>query len=580
MAQVLAANDIVDVLGAYLELKPSGGTRFKALCPFHNEKTPSFTVSRDRQTYYCFGCEKHGDTITFLQEHEGLSFKEALQKLADRGGIRLPAFSGRDSQQDQMRMQLLTFGKLAAKAYREILETDPRGEAARRHLEARGLRPETVSRFGLGCAPDEWNTLLMRGRKEGYSDTALEASGLVKRNDTGRVYDRFRNRLLFPIRDVAGNVVAFGGRDLGDDSAKYINSPESAVYKKSRVLYGLHEARDAIRQTKSALLVEGYFDLLRCFDVGIENVVATCGTALTPEQAALIHRYAREVVVVFDGDAAGVRAALRGTGILIAAGLSVRVLVLPESMDPDDYIGEKGGAAFETLVSEALDFVTFYIRKNQEQTGTIEGRTELARELFAIFKDIEDEMRRDEYLKLLSRELGVNAQRCRQEFAKFLGEQTKREGTREGVREGRPAARRPLGHSDLDFLSILMHDETLLERTRGALADVDLAQGPFGDVLALLLDGAGADGVQRLESGEARTLYAATATAEETWGEHAGALVEERILGLQREKLRREAARVQDEIENAVRKQDETRIATLLTRKVDLQRAIERAGAA
>ena len=315
VAEVLAANDIVEVIGAQLELKPSGAGRLKALCPFHPEKTPSFSVNRERQMFYCFGCQKSGDAITFLCEYEGLTFVQALQKLAEHAGIRLPAFTARDDAEEYRRKQLLELGKFAAGFYQETLDDPLRGGEARRYLKTRTLEPETVTRFGLGYAPDDWSALTDAARRKGFNDAILEASGLAKRGKSGGLYDLLRHRVVFPIRDVSGNTVAFGGRDLGSGEVKYINSPdETLVYTKGRVLYGLDEARNAMRKQKRAILVEGYFDLLRCFDAGIENVVASCGTALTSQQAALVRRYVPEVVVVFDGDPAGVRAALRGGG--------------------------------------------------------------------------------------------------------------------------------------------------------------------------------------------------------------------------------------------------------------------------
>ena len=298
--QVLAANDIVQVLGAALELKSAGSDRLKGLCPFHREKTPSFVVSRTRQNFHCYGCGKGGDVIDFVMEHEGLTFVEALRRLADRAGIRLPAMTERDNQAEAMRTRLLEFGKFARGFFQQTLTHPTLGRTGREYLVGRRLRDETVARFGLGYVPEAWTHLLDAAKQKGYSDKVLEASGMFKQGQRGGYYDFFRNRLMIPVRDVSGNVVAFGGRDLGDSPAKYINSPETTIYKKSRVLYGLHEARDALREKKRALLVEGYFDLLRCFDSGIENVVASCGTALTPEQASLVRRYVPEVVIVYD----------------------------------------------------------------------------------------------------------------------------------------------------------------------------------------------------------------------------------------------------------------------------------------
>ncbi len=409
VTQVLAATDIVEIVGASLELKPSGTNRYVGLCPFHVEKTPSFHVSRDRQQFYCFGCEKGGDAIAFVREFEGLSFIEALRKLADRAHIQLPAMTEREGKEEFLRARLIELGAFASRYFIENLKNPLKGGKARQYLKTRNLKDETTRKFGIGFAPDAWSEFRDAARTKGFTERELDASGLVKRGERGSYYDTFRDRLMVPIRDVSGNVCAFGGRDLsGDSQAKYINSPETVLYKKSRVLYGLHEARDALRKEKFALLVEGYFDLMRCVDSGIANVVATCGTALTPEQAALIRRYVPEVVVVFDGDAAGVRAALRGIAILTAAGLTVRALALPGGQDPDDFIQEHGVEEFHKLVDDSLDFVTFYIRMNHERLGTIEGRSDVAKEVFTIVQSVDDVLRVEEYLKRVASELDVD----------------------------------------------------------------------------------------------------------------------------------------------------------------------------
>ncbi|HOT50930.1 MAG TPA: toprim domain-containing protein, partial [Candidatus Hydrogenedentes bacterium] len=270
-----------------------------------------------------------------------------------------------------------------------------KGGLGRQYLKTRELKPETVKRFGLGYAPDGGNRFVEAARAKGFKDNVIEASGLARRNERG-LFDFFRNRLMIPIRDISGNPVAFGGRDLGDGVPKYINSPENALYKKTRTLYGLFEAREGMRREKRVLLVEGYFDLMRCFDAGIDHVVATCGTALTAEQAALIRRYVPEVVIVYDADLAGIRAALRGVSLLTNAGLTVRAMTLPDGKDPDEYIRKHGPESFRALADAAADFVTFYVRMSENRLDTIEGRTAVARELFVILAGINDELRVNE----------------------------------------------------------------------------------------------------------------------------------------------------------------------------------------
>lgn len=586
MARVLAANDVVDVIGASLELTPSGSGRFKALCPFHTEKTPSFIVSRDRQSFYCFGCEKGGDAITFLRDHEGMNFREALEHLASRAGIRLPEFTGRSKTEDSVREGILALAKDAQRFFAGVLKDPKRGQAGHEHLEKRGLSDETVKLFGLGCAMDTWTGLLDDLDTKRHSNQVLDASGLFKTSDKGRRYDFFRNRLMFPIRDTSGNIMAFGGRDLGEGPAKYVNSPENAVYKKGRVLYALFEAREAIRKSHRAILVEGYFDVLRCFDGGVKNAVATCGTALTPDQAKLIHRYATEVVVVYDGDAAGVRAALRSIGILTAAGLSVRALLLPGGQDPDDFIAASGAEAFQGLIEQSLDFVSFYTEVNADRTESIEGRMEVARDLFAILHDIHDEMRRDEYLKLIAQKLGSNLWNVRREFARYDNERARTHALRQ-----EPQASGPKANLDEQcFVASLMADSTLLAKARKALTALSLAPGPLPEVLKVLFESPETGGYQSLDSEEGRVLYAAAAAHEadedSAWGvegqqtrDGGSEMVDKFLLRLRKESLSKQADELKEQLSLAVRMNDETVVRELMSKKVGIDREIDRVGA-
>ncbi|MBP8128524.1 MAG: DNA primase [Candidatus Hydrogenedentes bacterium] len=569
ISEVLAAIDIVDVIGAYLELKPAG-SRFRALCPFHTEKTPSFIVSRDRQMYHCFGCGKGGDAIAFIVEYEGLSFAEALHKLADRAGVRLPAVPNSDQRSDFLRTQAMELCRQAEHFYRETLRAPERGERGRRYLETRKLKHETVERFGVGYAPEGWSNLLDVARKKRFAQDVVEASGLFKRGERGSWYDMFRDRLIFPIRNPSGNTVAFGGRALAEGEAKYINSPETLIYKKGRVLYGLYEAREAIRREKRVLLVEGYIDLLRCFDAGIENVVATCGTALTSEQAAMIRRHVADVVVVYDGDAAGIQAALRGIGLLVAAGLQVRAMALPEGQDPDDFLRQAGAEAFQGLVEEAPDFITFCARMNQARLGSIEGKSAVAREMFAVLQHIEDQLRLDDYLKRGARELGLNEWSFRGEFEKFR---------RAGERPVRPREAAPSprwSRDDIDFVAALVQSEPLRARARDALRAVTLEPGPVKDVLSAILgeETGGAELTPNFENDMAMSLYTAAATSEPPRGAAADSLVEKRLSRFEQEALRARAASLQAAIREAERAQDQERVVALLQEKVRVEQEL------
>ncbi len=576
IAGVLDAVDLVEIVAGALQLQPAGGGRLKGLCPFHTEKTPSFTVNRHEQRYYCFGCNKGGDALSFIQEHEGLTFMEALQKLADRGNYKLPALTERDDKVEYLRKQLLAFGKFASAHFRGLLLDPQIGAHGRQYLQARDLQDATTEQFQLGYVPEGWSNLLDATRAKGFGGQVVDGCGLFKRGDHGS-YDFFRNRVIFPIRDISGNVVAFGGRDLGDSPAKYINSPETAVYKKSKVLYGLYEARDALRREDYALLVEGYFDLLRCFDVGIQNVVASCGTALTPEQASLIRRYVKQVVIVYDGDAAGIKAAMKGCGVLVSAGLTVRAMALPDGQDPDDYIRTHGADAFLDRVKQAPDFVQFYADMSGDFCRTIEGRTQVAEDLFAIVQHIESELRRDEYLKHVADALGLNQGATRMEYTRFIEEGARRAPRREaGNDEG--AAKTAPSMDDCLFIAALIAHEGLRARVREAIEGQGPAEGVCGVVLeALLLSDAGA---RAIEDEDAARLYAAAANIDGVTETDAAALVEKRLKRMERDMLTAEAARVQRELQEAERANDASRVSTLLMQKIELARQLDRVGAA
>lgn len=549
----------------------------KGLCPFHVEKTPSFHVNRARQTYYCFGCHKGGDAISFLREIEGLSFLDALRKLADRGGVRLPALSPGGDKQEYLRIKLLEFGKFASAHYQGLLRQELRGSQGRQYLKDRQLKESTIQRFGIGYAPEAWSLLLDAAREKGFTQQVLEASGLFKAGEKG-LYDFFRNRLMFPIRDAAGQVVAFGGRDLGGESpAKYINSPETMVYKKSKVLYGLHDARDAMRKAQEVFLVEGYFDALRLFDDGLDNVVATCGTALTPEQAALIRRYVPKVIVVYDGDSAGIRAAMKACGLLAAAGLTVRAMALPGGMDPDDFVKAEGLAAFTKLADQARDFIRFYVEMSADRTASIEGRRDIAFELFEILNTLDDDILRDEYVKHVARAMGLNEWSVRKTYHEF---QEKHKERNHSQRENdTPEPETPLNRDDCDFIAALLAHDDLRAQARSLLATVALPAGALGTVLEAILKEQPA-AAAHAEVPDARRLYAAAANLEVKDREQAAALVEKRIRRMELEALRAQAGALHREIVEAERAGDTIRQFELIKRKVDVEKQMERLGAA
>ncbi len=350
--RVREATDIVAVVSEHVQLKRTGRA-WKARCPFHQEKTPSFTVNPDRQIFKCFGCGEGGDVFRFLMEFEKLSFPEAVELLAERAGIPIPKSTWSGPQEESVYPVL----EWAAAHFRREL-AGRTGSAARDYLARRGLGQETQERFGLGWAPPGWSHLLDAAGKR-YAHSLLERAGLAIANDRGGHYDRFRGRVMIPIRSALGRTIGFGARTLGPEEPKYLNSPETEVFTKGRVLYGLSEAKEAFKETGEAVVVEGYMDALTLAQSGLEQVTASCGTAFTEDQAKVLKRYVERAVLLFDGDAAGIRAAWKSAGVFLGAGLEVRVVALPDGHDPDSFVREQGVEALREILGDAPGVVRF-----------------------------------------------------------------------------------------------------------------------------------------------------------------------------------------------------------------------------
>ena len=352
--EVADSTAMVELVRRHVPLKRRGSS-WTGLCPFHSEKSPSFHVSEVRKTFHCFGCGEGGDAIAFLMKIEGMAFVEAVKELADMAGILLPKeeLTPQQVQELSHRDKLYKANEVAASWFQSMLDA-PEGAAGREELERRQVPPELIKSFRVGVAPDSWDGLLGALRRANINPHVGEEAGLLVPNKKGSWYDRFRNRLIFPITAPGGRVVAFGGRTLGDDSAKYINSPESPVYNKSATLYGLHEARAPIHKADRVLIVEGYFDVIALTSAGLGYAVAPCGTALTERQLAGLRRHTRNVVMTFDGDTAGQRASMKALRLCLAADLWPSQLLLPDGMDPDDVVRTKGASVMQELVETSI----------------------------------------------------------------------------------------------------------------------------------------------------------------------------------------------------------------------------------
>jgi DNA primase len=368
--QIAAANDIVEVIGSYFPLKRAGAN-FKALCPFHQEKTPSFTVSPSRQTFHCFGCGAGGSVFRFVMEYEHVDFPSAVRKLAERAGITVVQTRGaaEEDRQHETRRKLLKLHAEAGEWFHENLIKSEVGAPARKYLRGRGIAGEIAKRWQLGFAPDEWDALGSWARGQGYEQRDLLASGLIKTKDENDVqggqsaYDRFRGRIIFPICNDVGEVIAFSGRLVKDleGAAKYLNSPETALFRKGNVLFGLHQSKRSLIEANCAIVCEGQLDLISLFEAGIKNVVAPQGTAFTENQARILKRFVDEVILCFDSDAAGAKAAERSLDALLQNDFIIRVIELPPGEDPDSLVRREGRGQFEKRVATARDFFDYWI---------------------------------------------------------------------------------------------------------------------------------------------------------------------------------------------------------------------------
>ena len=416
--EIRSRNDIVDVISGYVRLQKKGSSYF-GLCPFHNEKSPSFSVSRQKQMYYCFGCGAGGNVYTFLMEYENFSFVEAVKYLADRAGIELPEveYSKEAKEKADLRASILEVNKLAAKYYYVQLKSE-RGKAAYTYLKDRKLSDETITAFGLGYSNKFSDDLYKYLRKKGYSEELIRQAGLINTDEKQGVYDKFWNRVMFPIMDVNSRVIGFGGRVMGDAKPKYLNSPETPVFDKSRNLYGLNRARTS--RKPYFLLCEGYMDVIALHQAGFTNAVASLGTALTPGHASLIKRYVREVYLTYDSDDAGTRAALRAVPILRDAGISAKVIRMDPYKDPDEFIKNLGAEEYEKRISEARDGFMFSIDmlSRDYDMGSPEGKTAFFRETAKRLMSFEDELERSNYIDAVASEYGVRRESLEKLVAK------------------------------------------------------------------------------------------------------------------------------------------------------------------
>ncbi len=486
--EVRSRSDIVSVIGRYVRLKRTG-SGYTGLCPFHNEKTPSFHVNPARQMYKCFGCGVGGNVLTFVMEYENLTFPEAMEMLAEQAGIDLPKqeMTAQQKQQEGIRLTLLEINKKAARYYFALLKS-PRGKAGYDYLAGRGLTDETILHFGLGFAGQGGGELYQYLKKEGYSDQILKETGLFKMDERG-VYDKFWNRVMFPIMDVNNRVIGFGGRVMGDAKPKYLNSPETKIFDKSRNLFGLNYAKRGKRN--NMILCEGYMDVIALHQAGFTNAVASLGTAFTEQQANLIRRYTDEVLLTYDSDGAGVKAAMRAIPMLRRAGITGKVIHMEPYKDPDEFIKNLGADEFEKRIEEAQNsfFFEIEVTKRNYSMSDPDQKTKFIHEIARKLLVFEDKIQRNNYLEAVAARYNIKTEDLQQLVVRYGNqmpsgyEEVMEERQQERLRKGRKKeSREGISYSYRLLLSWLIEEPQLFRQISQWIKPEDFEEGLYRTV--------------------------------------------------------------------------------------------------
>ncbi|MCI5868516.1 MAG: DNA primase [Dorea sp.] len=486
--EVRSKNDIVDVISSYVKLQKKGSSYF-GLCPFHNEKSPSFSVSRQKQMYYCFGCGAGGNVFTFLMEYENYTFVEALRYLADRAGVDLPEeeYSKEARERADTRAILLEINKVAAQYYYVQLKSS-QGVQGLTYLKKRGLSDETIKAFGLGYSNKYSDDLYRYLKSKGYKDDMIAKAGLITIDEKHGVYDKFWNRVMFPIMDVNSRVIGFGGRVMGDAKPKYLNSPETMIFDKSRNLYGLNRARSS--KKPYFLLCEGYMDVISLHQAGFTNAVASLGTALTPGHASLIKRYVQEVYLTYDSDGAGTKAALRALPILKDAGITARIIRMEPYKDPDEFIKNLGAEAFEERISKARNGFMFSLEvlERDYDMNSPEGRTDFMKEAAKKLVEFDEEIERNNYIEAVAKTYHVGFEDLR----KLVGKMAVQTGLAKPASRPKASADREKQKENGVFtsqkilLTWLIESEDIFRQIERYIVPEDFSEGLYRTVAELL----------------------------------------------------------------------------------------------
>ena len=534
----------MDVVSDYVTLRKAG-KNYKGLCPFHDEKTPSFSVNPERQIYHCFGCGKGGNVFSFLMEHENVTFVEAVRHIARRLNITIPD-TYREREAGSEAESLAQATRFAARFFHERLLNAGRDSIVRRYTERRGLTEKTVKSFGLGYAPDSWNDLLNAARKQGIDAALLVKAGLAKTGEQ-RTYDAFRKRLIFPIQAPSGRVVGFGGRALSDeDQPKYLNSSESPIYRKSQVLYGLYQARDALRQRGRVLVVEGYMDLLGLYEQGVLGAVALCGTALTREQARLLARYGQQAFLVYDSDQAGVRATWRAIEPLVESGLWTRIVRLPEDYDPDSYVREHGPDGFMKLVDSA-DSIADFMGHHANLQGSGD-REEVFRTLTGLIRKTVNLVHRETYRE--------EAERRFPALQGLLASELRSPGAVQRDRRAPRAAAAPDGDAmvERDLVQLMLDGRAIAELVENQLEPRDFKHPLYRRIVELCFEKLGGEGtydlsglIDTIGDDEAARVMTELINASDS-GLHLEQRARDHIIRIKQKRLKESMARLMEQI--------------------------------
>ncbi len=587
--RVKDAAQIVDIIGECVSLKRAG-SNMKGLCPFHGEKTPSFTVNPVRQSFHCFGCGEGGDVLSFMMKYYNLTFPETMKQLAQRYQITLPEqqFTSDDKKKAEKRQKLFDANERATRVYHEYLLNNPEAAQARDYLTKREIPQEKIIDFQLGYAPESWDFLSNKVSKSSITQGEAEEAGLLVRKESGRFYDRFRDRILFPIFDLTGRVAGFGGRILGEGEPKYLNTPETLIFDKGRMLFGLFQNRDAIRKSRQAVVVEGNFDLLALVSFGLDNVVAPLGTALTQPQIRLLKGYADEVILLFDGDEAGIKAAMRSVPLFLAEQVAGRVALLPAMHDPDTYIRAHGKEGLEKYIVNALPILEFAFEHLKDKHGTsMTGKGKILEELEPLIQASgSSPFQQSVLISEFSNKLGLDPEQVMQGFKIAARKKSQ-------LRSARPVAGRekgektivtaPLPRKQAQLLEFLIFYPRFLKRFLEAGIEDILVANPASDILAALQKLS----EERELTGPEQLMEALPEAFERSYvsrllmsspflgqddPEVIGNMADEMLVWLVRYRFKKEIKQLSEELRAAQENQDSKLLDELLLRKAELNK--------